>query len=81
MCFVVHVLGAERGARCASVFVRRPSLMEMTALYLFIATVDTGSTPEETVTIESQEETTGCSRGWDNDRERGGMHDGRQVRD
>ena len=30
--------------------------------YLFIATVDTGSTPEETVTRESQEETTGYNK-------------------
>jgi hypothetical protein len=32
---VMHALRAGRGARCTSVFVRRPSLMEMTAIFIY----------------------------------------------
>jgi len=32
---VMHALRAGRGAHCASVFVRRPSLLEMTALFIY----------------------------------------------
>ena len=32
---VMHALRAGRGARCTSVFVRRPFLMEMTAIFIY----------------------------------------------
>ena len=35
-CCVLHALRAGRGAHCPSVFVRRPSLLEMSALFIYL---------------------------------------------